>query len=200
MLAAEVFCAAERFEHGGEIGTEHFAGHRRHLRWIIQLPDDDDAIGGCDRLARPRQRAIPSGRGRKVDDHGSRTHRRHHVLCDQRHSLSIRDERGGDHDVDVLHDACVGRKLCSREGVSDLSRVAAYSLTSNARSVHSHEFGAHTLDLLTRGLTDVVGDHLRTHGVGGGDCAEASDTCADDEDTRGWHRAKGRHGGSGKPW
>src|SRR5438105_15500906 len=88
----------EAEQQGADVAAEQLAGVDRHTAGEISGTIDGDT-SAHHRLTRFGELYVPTGVGRQVDDHRTRSHPRHHVFRHEDGRLAPRHRGGGDDNV-----------------------------------------------------------------------------------------------------
>jgi hypothetical protein len=142
----------------GQVARVQRGRGRGKPRVEVRIPQHGHAARSDESCVLHSAHDVPTGGGSEVDAHRSGLELGHHVGRDEGRCLLARDERCGNHDVDLLallREHAIGRRVpLSRHLLGVSSRAFATLL-----EVHLQELGAHRLP--SRGHRRAVRGHRR---------------------------------------
>ncbi len=190
-----VFLGRKVRHHVTDVGGVERRALGRHPRREIGVTDDGNPIVRNDFLVRLGQLAVAATLGGKVDDDRTGFHQLDHVLGPQHRRGPVRDQGGGDDDVDVRRQFAELLQLRFTELGARGRRIAARrrAVGLGFGEVQVDELGAHGFDLLCHFGPHVerIGD--RTQRGRGSDGGQTGHAGADDQHLGRGHLARRRH-------
>ena len=120
--------------HVADIGGIERRALGRHPRGEVGIADNCHAVFGDDLLVLDRQLAIAAALGGEVDNDRARLHHLDHILGPEHRRIPVRDQRGGDDDVDL------GRHL------AELGKLPSGPIRSSARDSTGGSVCANAVD------------------------------------------------------